>query len=125
MTTEKLLIAFNQNGNRELAGVGDSILDLVLKEHAYKNPEATPETIDDIRQTLANHYIMKDIVTSDIPFQKFLKEKHMCTSPVGNFGKERCDAFMEATIAAIYYDKDYETTKKFIMKIFEVKEFSC
>lgn len=47
---EYLMVAFNQDGNKCLAEVGDSVLDLVIKMVEYCRPGATPESIDKARQ---------------------------------------------------------------------------
>jgi len=121
LTTENLNLAFNQEENKKLAELGDAILDMVLREHEYNRSGSTAETMDKVRQDYANRDKMKKILNNDHPFSKHLKEKG-CTSPIGNFGKERCDAFIEATIAAIYFDKGYEAAKEFILTIFNVEK---
>jgi len=119
LSSENLNIAFNHHENRKLAELGDGVLDLVLKELEYSRLGSTQATMDKVRQDNANRDKMKEILNGDHQFSQHLKEKG-CTSPIGNFGKERCDAFIEATIAAIYLDKSYEEARKFILTIFEV-----
>lgn len=119
LSSENLNMAFNHNENRKLAELGDGVLDLVIKENEYHKPGSDQATIDKVRQDYANRDKMKEILNDDHQFSKHLKEKG-CTSPIGNFGKERCDAFIEATIAAIYLDKGYEAAKEFIITTFKI-----
>ena len=119
LSSKNLGIAFNHNENKALAEVGDGVLDLVLKENEYQKPGSDQTTIDKVRQDYANRDKMKEILNNDHQFSKHLKEKG-CTSPIGNFGKERCDAFIEATIAAIYLDKGYQAAKEFILTTFKI-----
>lgn len=120
LNSENLNVAFNQNENKALAEVGDGVLDLVLKENEYHKPGSDQTTIDKARQDYANRYKMKEILNDDQQFSVHLKEKG-CTSPIGSFGKERCDAFIEATIAAIYLDKGYEVAREFILTTFKIR----
>jgi hypothetical protein len=91
LSSENLNIVFNHHENRKLAELGDGVLDLVLKEHEYSKLGSTQATMDKVRQDNANRDKMKEILNGYSQFSQHLKEKG-CTSPIGNFGKERCDA---------------------------------
>ena len=102
-----LQIALSQGKNRRLALIGDSILNLVVKLEKYENSSSSPEDIDDARKDLAKKKVMQAILNDDVVFTKYLKDKHNCTSPVGNIGLHRADDFMEAIILIIdllYYE---------------------
>jgi len=58
--------AFSQDENRNLAELGDSILDLIIYEHAYNLTDAKPKSLDDARQDIAKNSDLKRLVNRDI-----------------------------------------------------------
>jgi len=114
-----LLVAFTQGNNRRLALIGDSILNLVVKLEKFEELCSLPEDIDNARQDLAKKKAMQAILNQDVVFTKYLKEKHECTSPIGNIGLQRADDFMEAIIGAIFLQKGYKVSKQYALKILQ------
>ena len=113
--------AFRQNDNRNLAEVGDSVLDLIIKEYMYRKTGITPKNIDDARQTYANNKKMKQVLNRDLDFTLFLRNEFGCTSPPGNIGLTRSDDYMEAIIGAIYFSKGLKEAEEFVFQFFHIE----
>jgi dsRNA-specific ribonuclease len=111
--------AFNQNANQKIAEVGDCVLNLVVKEKAYKKPGSTSESINDAQKIEASKRRNQEMLNKDPEFTEFLK-KMGCTSPIGNIGLDRADTFIEAVIGAVFLETNYDKAKKFTNKILEL-----
>jgi len=120
-----LQTAFSQGKNRRMALIGDSILNLVVKLEKYEELNSSPEDIHNAGKDLAKKKAMQAILNKDVAFTKYLKEKHECTSPVGNIGLQRADDFMEAIIGAIFLTKGYKISKQYVLKILQYLPIEC
>jgi len=112
--------AFDQNANQRLAEIGDCVLNLIVKEKEYRCSDSTSQSINDAQQRYATKNRNQRILNSDLDFTEFLVAKG-CTSPVGHIGLDRADAFMEAIIGALFLERNYDTAKKFTIKILELQ----
>lgn len=119
--------AFRQDKNRRLAQIGDSLLSLFIREREYWKPNSTAQDIEVAKQKVVTKDKMRNIVNGDIEFTRYLVKEHGCTSPIGNIGLERSDAFIEAIIGAIFVEKEnekesgYKAIKDFCNSIFNYK----
>jgi len=104
-SNEFLQEAFDQDENKCLAEVGDSILDLVIRMIEYRKPDATPKSIDNARQKYASKKALQSVLNGDREFTEYLIECHGCTSPPGHIGLERSDDYIEAIIGATFLIK--------------------
>ena len=114
--------AFSQDKNRNLAELGDSILNLVIYEHVYKMADARPKLLDDTRQDIAKNSDLKYILNRDALLKQYLRDEWGCTSPLENFGKDRASAFLEAIIGAIYLSYGLGEASRFIEKYFPLEK---
>lgn len=114
--------AFTQDENRNLAELGDSILDLVIYEYAYNLKEAKPQSLDEARQSIAKNSDLKCLFNRETALKRYLRKKWKCNSPLQTFGKERASAFLEAIIGAIYLSYDLCEARKFIINYFPISK---
>jgi len=114
--------AFTQNENRNLAELGDSILDLVIYEYVYNLEEAKPKSLDKARQNIAKNSDLKIILNRETALKQYLRDKWRCSSPLKEFGKERASAFLEAIIGAIYLSYDLCEASRFIKRFFPLSK---
>ncbi|MFX0125957.1 MAG: ribonuclease III domain-containing protein [Candidatus Hodarchaeota archaeon] len=113
--------AFSQNENKNLAEIGDSVLNLVIRMNEYSKHYATPDSIDEARQIYASKKALQRVLNQDVEFTEFLIHNYKCTSPPGKIGLERSDDFMEAIIGAIYLSKDMKAVSKFIITFLDIQ----
>lgn len=114
--------AFTQDENRNLAELGDSILDLVIYEHAYNLEEAKQKSLDKARQSIAKNSDLKILFNRETPLKQYLREEWGCSSPIHEFGKEHASAFLEAIIGAIYLSYDLSEASRFIYRFFPLSK---
>lgn len=111
----------NVKHNERLEFLGDTILNLAITDKIYKHyPEISEGNMSKIRAT---------IICEECLFEAALRLKYdefiMLGKGEEKFGGNKkpsilSDAF-EAVIAAIYLDSDFETAKKFILKVLSEK----
>jgi len=121
LNDEKLHEALDPNRNQKIAEIGDSLMDLIIRENEYKKPESNAKSLDDARQQYASKKRNKDILNIDEELTRYLINKHKCTSPPGKIGLQRSDTYMEAIIGAIYLHKGLKYTRKYVMEIYSLE----
>ena len=118
---EKLLEALSFKTNRKLAQIGDSVLDLIIFESAYRNPNSRPQSMDNLRQKEGKKEANQQILKKDNELTQYLLKNDYEQNPQGKIGKDRSDAYLEAIIGAIYLTKGLCESKKFIEIIYGLK----
>ena len=105
--------------NSGLATIGDALLSSVLADHFYSNGLTTKGDITTTKSSLENNRTLHNVVMSE-------KWIYYAYNENGFFGDENIkehmrvqstkhDSYVEAIIGAIYYDSNYENTKKWIV----------
>lgn len=111
----------NIKHNERLEFLGDTILNLTITDKIYKHtPEISEGNMSKIRATIICEECLFEAALS-LNYDKFI----MLGKGEEKFGGNKkpsilSDAF-EAVIAAIYLDSDFETAKKFILKVLSDK----
>lgn len=104
--------------NEKLALLGDKILDAVIIDFYYKKDFKRKKDIDDMRQKLTNNIVLHNIAIDLNLIDHAYNNLHFYSNlNIPKNEKVTCskhDPYIEAIIAAIYYDSNYETVKKWI-----------
>jgi len=113
----------NDDINRPIAEIGDSILNLTVKTIAYCKLK-DPIYIDNMRQKFANNYANQKILNQDVIFTRFLKKNGFTQSPESGIGLEKADRFVEGIIGAVFISKGFTAAKETTIKLLKTnKEF--
>jgi len=98
--------------NERLEYLGDAILDAVLSEYLYRNyPEASEGELTKLRSRIANRSTLNKLALS-------MNINNLIISHINNNSSSRNiygDA-LEALIGALFFDKGYSRTRKFIIR---------
>ena len=111
----------NEDYNRPLAMIGDSVLDLVVNKVAYHEKKKTVY-MDCIRKRYAVKKSNQKTLNQDIEFTKYLIDNEFTNSPVGGIGLDKADRFFEAIIGAVYVELGYDETEKFVFTLLKTNE---
>ncbi len=71
---DKIQEALSFENNQKLAELGDSVLDLVIQEHAYKKPDSSAGTMDGLRQEAGTKKNNQKILNNDKSLQRHIIE---------------------------------------------------
>ena len=98
--------------NERLEFLGDAILDAVITEHIYKKfPNKDEGFLTKLRSSIVNGEHLSCLS------EKIGLNKHVVSNlSNSHFSKHLYEDVFESFIGAIFLDKGYETTKKFILK---------
>ena len=118
MDDEKIQEALSYSKNKRLAGIGDSILDLIIREKEYRNPDSDPKSMDALRQSKGKRKKNQEILEKDKELTKHLLERDYTQNPQGKIGLKRSDQYMEAIIGTIYLTCRLPEAWKFIEEIY-------
>ena len=118
---EKPSFTQNEDVNRPLAIVGDSVLNLVVNKKAYCKSK-NPKYLDVVRKKFAEKKANQKTLNQDIEFTKFLVENKFTKSPIGGIGLEKADRFFEAIIGAVFIEHDFEVAEQFVITLMKVSE---
>lgn len=118
LDNEKIQEALVFSKNKGLAGIGDSVLDLVIREKEYRNPDSDPKSMDDLRQLKAKREKNQEILEQDSLLTDYLLKQDYSQNPQGKIGVNRSDQYMEAIIGAIYLTCDLPDSRKFIEEMY-------
>lgn len=119
-TDEKIQEALSYSKNKRLAGIGDSVLDLVIREKEYQNIDSNPNSMDALRQSKGKRKMNQEFLAQDPQMTCYLLEKDYDQNPHGKIGLNRSDQYMEAIIGAIYITCGLSDTRKFIEEIYDL-----
>jgi dsRNA-specific ribonuclease len=113
---EKLrTLALSHEKNHELALLGDSILDLVIKKRLYQSGVSV-EKIEEGKQRHASNETLASVAKHHLEL-----EKHIISSSGLNVNPNVSKVLartMEAIIGAIYLHKEFSEADKFIQAVF-------
>jgi len=107
--------------NRALAIIGDSVLNLVINNLAYRKSYC-PACINWIRERLAEKKTNQKLLNKDKEFTKYLVDNEHTKSPVGGIGLEKADRFYEALIGAMYVQKGFKVAENFVCDLLRTNE---
>lgn len=102
--------------NRSLAIIGDSVLNLVVNNIAYHH-DKEPEAMDLLRKQLAGKKANQRCLNRDVEFTRYLVGNGFTRSPIGGIGLEKADRFFEAIIGAVYLEHDFGVAEEFVINI--------
>ena len=107
--------------NETLEFVGDSVLGLVIAEELFNsNPELSEGDL-----TLMKHHLVSAEtlakLAKDLNLGKFIKVGKGEEKTGGRRKQALLADCLEAIIAAIFFDSDYESVKKFVRRIFQAE----
>lgn len=105
--------------NQGLATVGDAILKALIAVDLYKNGFKTKGQITKCKEELENNKIFHEIVMKEGIINYAYNNKHFYS--INNPAHEKVfsgkhDTYLEAIVGAIYYDGDFNQTKKWFDK---------
>ena len=114
--------AFTQKNytNRPLAVIGDSVLNLVVNNIAYRKLK-DPTYINNMREKFADKKANQKLLNGDKEFTQFLANGYTM-SPVGGIGLEKADRFVEAIIGAVYVEKGFKEAEAFVSLLLNTNE---
>ena len=105
--------------NDGLATVGDAILKLVIADDLYRGGCTTKGAITANKSDLENNDIMHKVMLKEGWIQYSYNELHFTKDNAPQHemvvSKKHCP-YIEAIVGAIYYDSNYDTTKRWILK---------
>jgi dsRNA-specific ribonuclease len=106
--------------NEGLATVGDTIIKSVIADKLYRDGLTTKGSITDAKKDLENNETMHNVMINEEWINYAYNNDYfiMDNPPQENMvvSKEH-DPYIEAIVAAIYYDSgNYDTTKRWILK---------
>ncbi len=113
--SEKIQFTTLKNSNERLEFLGDAVLDMVIAEMVFKKfPFKGEGFLTEVRSKIVSRkqlstMAMKIGITTFIEVEDVLaKNRHVMSSLAGNA--------LEALVGAIYLDKGYNATRKFVYK---------
>lgn len=111
----------SEYGNEALATVGDSLLKFVLADYLYGTENITTKgELTSTKSKLENNTIMHNIMLEENLIAYAYNSLHFYKDKdIPEHEKVVCnehEPYIEAIVAAVYYDSDYETTKDWIIK---------
>jgi dsRNA-specific ribonuclease len=118
---EKIQEALTYSKNRSLAEIGDSVLDLVILEKEYRNPDSDPKSLDDLRQFKGKRKKNQEILAQDTRLTNYLLKRDYTQNPQGKIGVRRSDQYMEAIIGAVYLTCGLPESWRFIEEIYDLR----
>ena len=104
---------FKLDNNERLEFLGDAVLELVSTEYLFKNFSNPEGELTNYRAALVNGKILAE-VSREIGLEKYLLMSRGEAKDVGRARNYILANALEALIGAIYLDRGYKRTKKFI-----------
>lgn len=106
--------------NEGLATVGDTILKSVIADMLYRDGVTTKGEITDKKKDIENNQTMHKMVLGEGIINFAYNDFHFYNDPnIPDHEKVVCkghDPYIEAIVGAVYFDSNYETTKRWILK---------
>ncbi len=107
--------------NDALATVGDAILKAVIADKLFSDtPEITKGKLTKEKESLENNKTLHDIDLKEGIIDYAFNEKYFYKDPEmtkhDKVSSKAHDAYIEAIVAAVYYDSNFETAKQWIYK---------
>jgi len=107
---------FELDHNERLEFLGDAVLELVVTEYLYKNYPNPEGELTNWRAALVNAKMLSEIA-KDLGIESYLYLSKGEAKDVNSKARQIILAnAMEAVIGAVYLDKDYQASQKFIEK---------
>ena len=110
----------SEYSNEGLATVGDTILKSVIADRLYRDGIRTKGEITVKKSDLENNSAMHRMMLSEGLIDYSYNELHFYKDPqIPDHEKVVCkehDPYVEAIVGAVYYDSNYDTTRRWILK---------
>ena len=110
----------SEYSNEGLATVGDTILKSVIADKLYRDGIRTKGEITVKKSDLENNSAMYRMMLSEGLIDYSYNELHFYKDPqIPDHEKVVCkehDPYVEAIVGAVYYDSNYDTTRRWILK---------
>lgn len=110
----------SEYSNEGLATVGDTILKSVIADKLYRDGIRTKGEITVKKSDLENNSAMHRMMLSEGLIDFSYNELHFYKDPqIPDHEKVVCkehDPYVEAIVGAVYYDSNYDTTRRWILK---------
>lgn len=110
----------SEYSNEGLATVGDTILKSVIADKLYRDGIRTKGEITVKKSDLENNSAMHRMMLSEGLIDYSYNELHFYKDPqIPEHEKVVCkehDPYVEAIVGAVYYDSNYDTTRRWILK---------
>lgn len=104
--------------NERLEFLGDAVLELVVSEALYADPERLSEgEMTDLRQKLVSKSALLR-VAEKLDLRQYL----LVSGGKDNVGAKTVSSLAETVTAAIYLDGGYESAKKFVLSVAELSD---
>lgn len=104
------------NHNERLEFLGDAVLELVVTEYLFKNYSDPEGILTSWRAALVNSTMLADI-SKKLDLNEYVLLSHGEKRDLGRARQYILANALEAIIGAIYLDREYEETKKFIERV--------
>ena len=98
--------------NERLEFLGDSVIEVVVREYLYKNIAGSESVLSDIADEIVNN-IHLSIVANDLGIKQHIR---MGSGEVNNVDEKILGGALEALTGAIYLDYGLVKAKEFILK---------
>lgn len=110
----------NEYTNEGLATVGDTILKSVIADYLYRNGVTTKGAITSQKEELENNEVMHRIMIDYGLIGYAYNDKHFQSDDnIPEHEKvvnKEHDPYIEAMVGAVFYDSNYDTIKRWILK---------
>jgi len=110
----------SEYSNEGLATVGDTILKSVIADKLYRDGIRTKGEITVKKSDLENNSAIHRMMLSEGLIDYSYNELHFYKDPqIPEHEKVVCkehDPYVEAIVGAVYYDSNYDTTRRWILK---------
>lgn len=110
----------SEYSNEGLATVGDTILKSVIADKLYRDGIRTKGEITVKKSDLENNSAMHRMMLSEGLIDYSYNELHFYKDPqIPDHEKVVCkehDPYVEAIVGAVFYDSNYDTTRRWILK---------
>lgn len=110
----------SEYSNEGLATVGDTILKSVIADKLYREGIRTKGEITTRKSDLENNAAMHRMMLNEGLINYSYNDLHFFKDPnIPDHEKVVCkehDPYVEAIVGVVYYDSNYETTKRWILK---------
>lgn len=116
--------------NEGLATVGDTMLKSMISDMLYRDGITTKGAITDAKKDIENNDTMHRLMLGEDLIKYSYNDLHFTMDNPPQHEKvvsKKHDPYVEAIVGAIYYDSNYETTRRWVNKILIplLKKYCC
>ena len=110
----------SEYSNEGLATIGDTILKSIIADKLYRDGVRTKGEITARKSGIENNAVMHRLMLEEGLIDYSYNDLHFYKDPnIPEHERVVCkehDPYIEAIVGAVYYDSNYETTKRWVLK---------